>query len=48
MKEAIRNEVRGLFERRKFKVILKEDYPPDANIWPGRFLLTIKSTGMEK
>jgi len=44
MSDAIKKEVRGLFERNTFKVILREEVPTDANVLPGRFVLAIKST----
>ena len=44
MDEAKKIEVRGLFERGKFKVILREKVPPNANTLPGRFVLVIKFT----
>ena len=43
MTEAKRQEIRGLLERGAFKVILREEIPPDANVLPGRFVLAIKS-----
>eukprot|EP00171_Calliarthron_tuberculosum_P022290 IDg22290t1 len=44
MTEAKRAEIRELLERKTFKVILREEVPPNANILPGRFVLAIKST----
>lgn len=44
MSEAIKKEVRGLFERGTFKVILREEVPMDGNVLPGRFVLSIKTT----
>ena len=44
MSEAKKREIRGLLDRGTFKVILKKDLPRDANVLPGRFVLTIKST----
>ena len=44
MTEAVKKEVKGLFERGTFKVILREEVPADANVLPGRFPLAIKST----
>ena len=44
MESARRQEIKNLLERGTFKVILKEDIPKDANILPGRFLLSLKST----
>ena len=41
---AIKKEVKGLFERGTFKVILKEEIPKDANVLGARFVLAIKST----
>eukprot|EP00171_Calliarthron_tuberculosum_P003447 IDg3447t1 len=37
MIEAKQNEICGLLDRGTFKLILREDVPPDANILPGRF-----------
>ena len=50
MKEAKRKEIRNFLERGTFKVISKEEVPPDANVLPGRFVLAIKSMedGKEK
>lgn len=39
-----RGEIHGLLDRETFKFILREDVPPDANILPDRFVLSIKST----
>ena len=36
--------MRNLLMRGTFKVILREGIPDDANVLPGRFVLTIKST----
>ena len=36
--------IKNLLERGTFKVILKEELPPDGNILPGRFVLSINST----
>eukprot|EP00171_Calliarthron_tuberculosum_P004009 IDg4009t1 len=44
MSAAVRTEVQGLLRRGTFKVILREDVPPDANVLPDRFVLAIKST----
>ena len=44
MTEAKRQEISNLLKRGTFKVILKEDVPKDANVLPGRFVLSIKST----
>lgn len=44
MTDAKKAEIRNLLKRGTFKVILKEDIPPDGNVLPGRFVLTIKST----
>lgn len=44
MTEAKKTEIRSLLDRGTFKVILKEDIPPDGNVLPGRFVLAIKST----
>ena len=34
-------EIKNLLERGTFKVILKEEIPPDGNILPGRFVLSV-------
>ena len=44
MTEAKKTEIKGSLERGTFKVILREEVPPDGNALPGRFVLTIKST----
>ena len=44
MTDAKKQEIRNLLERGTFKVILKEEIPSDANVVPGRFVLTIKSS----
>ena len=44
MYTAVAKEIRGLFDRGTFKVILREEVPTDANVLPGRFILAIKST----
>lgn len=44
MTDAKCKEIRGLLQRGNFKVILREEVSPDANILPGRFSLAIKST----
>jgi len=44
MDDAKRSEIRNLLQRGTFKVILREELPPDGNILPGRFVLAIKST----
>jgi len=44
MSEAIKKEVRGLFDKGTFKIILREEVPTDGNILPGRFVLAIKSS----
>ena len=44
MENAKAKEIRNLLSRGTFKVILKEDIPPDGNVLPGRFVLAIKST----
>ena len=36
-------EIKGLLARGTFKVILREDIPPDGNVLPGCFVLAIKS-----
>lgn len=44
MTDAIRALVKGLLQRGTFKIILREEIPPDGNVMPGRFFLAIKST----
>lgn len=44
MGAAVRKEIKGLLDRGTFKVILREEVPPDANVLPGRFVLAIKSS----
>jgi len=44
MDDAKRSEIRNLLQRGTFKVILREELPPDGNILPGRFVLAIKSS----
>eukprot|EP00171_Calliarthron_tuberculosum_P023641 IDg23641t1 len=44
MTAAKKSEIAGLLSRGTFKVILREEVPPDANVLPGRFVLAIKST----
>ena len=44
MPAAKKADIKNLLERGTFKVILKEELPPDGNIFPGRFVLAIKST----
>ena len=50
MTDAKRAEIKGIMERGTFKVILREEIPPNGNVLPGRFVLSIKSTenGEEK
>ena len=43
MTAAMKKEIKNLLDRGTFKVILKEDIPPDGNVLPGRFVLAIKS-----
>lgn len=38
------DEIKNLIKLTTFKVLLNEKFPEDANILPGRFVLTIKST----
>ena len=42
--EARRKEIKSLLERGTFKVIVRQEVPPDGNVLPGRFVLAIKST----
>ena len=42
MGEAKKKEIRHLLQRGTFKVILKEEVPPDLDVLPGRFVLAIK------
>ena len=44
MHMAKREEIKILLRRGTFKVILKEEIPPNGNILPGRFALGFKST----
>lgn len=44
IQEARQSEMESLFRRGKFRVILKEEVPTNANVLPGRFFLAIKST----
>ena len=44
MSEAKRREIKGLLDPGTFKIILREDIPPDGNVLPGRFVLAVKST----
>jgi len=44
MSEAIKKDVRGLFKRNTFKVVLREEVPTDSNVLSGRFVLPIEST----
>ena len=44
MSEAKREEISNLLKRGTFRVVLHEDIPKDANVLPGRFVLSIKST----
>ena len=44
MSEAKHEEIPNLLNRRTFRVVLREDIPTDANLLPGRFVLSIKST----
>ena len=37
-------EIMGLLDRRTFKVVLREEIPPNGHVLPGRFVLSIKST----
>lgn len=43
MTKAVKSEIRKLFERGAYKVILKEDIVPDGNVLPVRFVMTIMS-----
>ena len=44
MSQAKRDEIRGLLDRGTFHFILREEVPPDGNVLPGRFVLSIQST----
>lgn len=44
MKDAVRAETEELLQRGTFKVIIREEMPPDANVIPSLFVLPIKST----
>ena len=48
MTAAKKAEIKNPLERGTFKVILKDELPPDGNILPGCFVLAIKSTDDEK
>lgn len=48
MNDAKRKEITNLINRGTFKIILKEEIPPDGNVLPGRFVLAIKSTEDKK
>eukprot|EP00171_Calliarthron_tuberculosum_P008498 IDg8498t1 len=42
MKTAIQKEIEGLLNRGTFKIVLKSEMPPNANVMGGRFVLAIK------
>lgn len=42
-KEAKQKETNGLLDRGVFMVILREEFLPNGNVLPGRFVLAIKS-----
>jgi hypothetical protein len=42
---AKKKEIAGLICRGTWKVVLKEELEPDANIMSGRFVLSIKNSG---
>jgi len=44
MTAAKRKEIKGLLDRGTFKVVLREEIDPDANVLPGRFVMSIKSS----
>lgn len=44
MSDAKKAEIKSLLERGTFKLILKEEVPPDGNVLPGRFVLSMKSS----
>lgn len=44
MGEAKRKEIKTLLEGGTFKVILREEIPPDGNVLPGRVVPALKST----
>lgn len=41
MRAAIAKEVKGLMDASTFKIVLREEAPPDEIILPGRFVLAI-------
>ena len=45
--EAKKREVKGLIDRGKWKVVLKEEVPKYSNILNGRFVLTIKNANTD-
>lgn len=46
--EAKKKELKGLWDRGTFKVVLKEDVPKDANVLGARFVLSIKDEGTKR
>ena len=48
MIDAKKREIRGILERGAFRVILREEIAPDANVLPGHFVLTINQPMMVK
>lgn len=44
MKEANSNDIKSLLKRRAFKNILREEIPPECNVFLGRFVVSIKSS----
>jgi hypothetical protein len=49
LEDAKKKEVAGLIRRGTWKVVLKEDIEPDANIiMSGRFVLSIKNSGTDE
>lgn len=43
MSDGTRAEIKGLMKRGTCKTILKEDFPLDTNVLPGRFVLALES-----
>lgn len=42
MFETKRKQIKVLFDRGTFKIILREDIPPDGNVLSGRYVLAVK------
>lgn len=48
MRNDRRAEIESLLSQGTFKVIRKDEIPPDANVLPGRFVLSLKTTDDER